>query len=316
MAVEISTDFTAAGMVQYRKEALDFLRTKLFFHKSALKATLDKHSGDTVRAYRVDTLAAATTPLTEGAVPSTQNITSTLFTAQILQYGSVNQYSDMLDLIGPSDTAKQFGQMFGYQGALTIDTLTLTEYESGATIVYANNSDANSFTAGDTMTSKEIRRSAKRFRAKKVNGFLEDDLFRGFIHPDCEFDIVTDDNFGSLTDLQKRDNDPKKWQNVTAVYGGHAIFVTSLIGTTTVTNIQGSTTAYKNIFVGYGALMAYDLAGMPFQVFNSPPSNINQANPIGQIGAIGWKCGFVADYIGSDGPRAYQVRAAATEPTA
>jgi hypothetical protein len=62
--------------------------------------------------------------------------------------------------------------------------------------------------------------------------------------------------------------------------------------------------------------MAYDLAGMPFQVFNSPPSNINQANPIGQIGAIGWKCGFVADYIGSDGPRAYQIRAAATEPTA
>lgn len=312
MAVEITTDFTAAGMTQYRKEALDFLRTKLFFHKSALKATLDKHSGDTVRAYRVDTLSAATTPLTEGAVPSTQNISSTLFTAQILQYGSVNQYSDMLELVGPSDTPKQFGQMFGYQGALTVDTLTLTEYESGATLVYANNSDAASFSATDVFTGKEIRRSAKRFRAKKVNGFLEDDLYRLYIHPDCEFDIVTDDTYGSLTDLQKRDNDPKKWQNVTAVYGGHAVFVTSLIGTTSVNGV----TAYKNIAVGYGALMAYDLAGMPFQVFNSPPSNINQANPIGQIGAIGWKCGFVADYIGSDGPRAYQIRAAATEPTA
>jgi N4-gp56 family major capsid protein len=312
MAVEITTDFSAAGMVQYRKEALDFLRTKLYFHRSALKATLDKHSGDTVRAYRVDTLSAATTPLTEGAVPSTQNITSSLFTAQILQYGSVNQYSDMLDLVGPSDVSKQFGQMFGYQGALTVDTLTMTEYISGATIVYANNSDSGSFDATSTFSSKEIRRSAKRFRAKKVNGFLEDDLYRLYLHPDCEFDVVTDDTYGSLTDLQKRDPDPKKWQNVVAVYGQHAVFTTSLITTATVNGV----TAYKNIAVGYGALMAYDLAGMPFQVFNSPPSNINQANPIGQIGAIGWKCGFVADYIGSDGPRAYQIYAAATEPTA
>ncbi len=312
MAVEIISDFSAADMLQYRKESLDFLRVNLPFMQACLPATLSKHSGKNVQAWRIGTLAAATTPLTEGSVPSTNNISSSLFSATLAQYGNVTQYSDMLELVGPGSFAMQGAKVHGYNAALTLNTLILTEFESGATLIYANNTDANTFDATSIMSGKEIRRATKRFRAKNVPGFIEDGLFRFYIHPDCEFDIVTDDNYGSLTDLQKRDPDPIKWKNISAVYGGCAIYQSSLIGTTTV----GTTTAYKNIVVGYGAQIAYDLSGMPLQVFNSPPSNINQANPIGQIGALGWKIAFVTDNIGSDGPRSYQVRAAATEPTA
>lgn len=312
MAVEVIADLTAADMTQYRKESLDFLRTNLPFQAACLPATLNKHSGKNVRAWRIGTLAAATTPLTEGSVPSTNNISDTTFSATIAQYGDVTQYSDMLELVGPGSFAAQAAKVHGYAAALTLNTLILTEFESGSTTVYANNADSGTFDATSIMSGKEIRRATKRFRAKKVPAFLEDNLFRFYLHPDCEFDVLTDDTFGSLTDLQKRDSDPLKWKNVSAVYGGCAIYVSSLITTSTV----NSTTAYNNIVVGYGAQIAYDLAGMPLQVFNSSPNNINQANPIGQIGAIGWKTGFVTDNIGSDGPRSYRVRAAATEPTA
>lgn len=304
--------FSPANMTKYRKKGQDFLRTKLFLHRSALKATIDKNNGANVRAYRVDTLAAATSALTEGAAPSETSMTGTNFTATLLQYGAYCKQTDLLETVGPSDEVEQFSRIFGYQGALSIDTLVLNEYIASAQAYYANNLDAGTFDASGVFSSKEVRRMTKRFRAKKCMGFLEDDLFRLYIHPDCEFDIVTDDTFGSLTDLQKRDPDPEKWKNVAAVYGGTAIFVTPLIDTTSVNGV----TAYRNIGVSYGALLAYDLQGLPFRLYVNPSSNISISNPLAQLGSVGWKATFVADYIGSDGPRAHLIYAAATEPTA
>lgn len=310
MANTTTTSFTAAAQTFYRKQAFDFLRKPLFFYQSGMMESLGDHDGQTISTYRIDNLSAATSTLTEGTAPSEVQIASTLFSATLAQYGNWVKVTDMLEVTGRSKIMDQFSKQLGYNGGLSLDTLTYNEYLSGATPSYANGTDAGSFAADSYMSSKELRRLAKKFRANNVPTF-DDGFYRIYLHPDCEFDITTDDLFGSVTDLQKRDSDDLKWKNVVATYGGFKVYTTSLVGTASV----NGQTAYQNIALGYGALLNVGLTGLPFNLFVNPSSNVNISNPLAQLGSIGWKATYVAKYVGTDGPRAYLDYATASEPT-
>lgn len=312
MANTTTSSFSPAAQTLYRKKAFDFLREKLFFHQAGMMEKIGRNQGQTISTYRINNLAAATSTLTEGTAPSEVQVEGTTFSATLAQYGNWAKVTDLLEVTGRSDSMEQFSRQFGYNGALSIDTLTYTEFISGSTAFYANGTDSGSFAANSYFSSKDLRRLAKNFRANNVPTF-DDGYYRMFLHPDCEFDVMTDDLFGSVVDLQKREpGDADKWKNVAGVYGGFKVYTTALISTATI----NSQTAYQNLAVGYGALLNVHLDGMPFQLFVNPASNVTISNPLGQLGSIGWKATYVADYIGSDGPRSYKAYATASEPTA
>lgn len=314
MATEVIADFSPADMTLFMKKGLDVLRADLHISKWALPFTMERNSGKNVRAYRVGTLTPATSALTEATSPSVTPMTGTTFTATLAQYGAVNTFSDILEAIGPSSFMEQQSQIFGIQGAETIETLLYNELVSGASAFYANGESAGTFASNSVLTSKDFRRLSKLFRAKKVRGMQDDKLYRLLLHPDCAFDVTTDDVAGSLVDLQKRDADQNKWKDLIATFGGVAAFHSQLVTQAVVgTN---NITAYQNVACGYGAMAAFDLKGMPFRLMLTPPDDINMSNPLGLVGAVGWKVAFAGKYIGSDGPRAYVVNAVSSEPTA
>jgi len=314
MATEVIADFAPADMTLYMKKGLDVLRADLHLNKWALPFTMERNSGKNVRAYRVGTLSPATSALTEATAPSVTAMTGSTYTATLSQYGAVNTFSDILEAIGPSSFMEQQSQIFGIQGAETLETLSYNELVSNASAFYANGADAGTFSSNSVLTSRDFRRLAKQFRAKKVRGMQDDKMFRLLLAPDVAFDVTSDDVVGSVTDLQKRDPDDKKWKDVIAVYGGVAAFTSQLVASAVVgTN---NITAYQNIACGYGAFAAFDLKGMPFRLMLVPPDDINVSNPLGLVGAVGWKVAFAAKYLGGDGPRAYVVNAVSSEPTA
>jgi N4-gp56 family major capsid protein len=312
MAVEVIADFSAADMIKYEKKGLDVLRNELHIHNWALPYQIERHSGKNVRAYRVGTLTPATTPLTEGTTPSDTPITSTTFSAVLAQYGAVNTFSDMLEAVGPSSFMEQQSQIFGIQAGETIEQLDINEIVASAPAFYANGSDSGTFGATSKLTSTDFRRLNKMFGAKKVRGMMDDKRYRALLHPDVIFDVTTDDLFGSVTDLQRRDASKDKWDDIIGTYANIGAYRSALIGTTTINSV----TAYQNVAMGYGAFAAYDLKGMPLKLMLVPPDDINVANPLGLKGTVGWKVAYAVDYIGSDGPRAYVVNAISTEPTA
>ena len=305
--------FSPAAQTLYRKKAFDFLRKDLRFHQSGLMESIPKNGGQVISTYRLDNLSAATSALTEGTAPSEVQVAGTTFSATLAQYGNFAKVTDLLEISGRSDTMEQFSRQFGYNGALSVDTLTYNEYLN-ATAHFANNYNSGNMGPDAYVTSKEIRRLGKKFRANNVRP-NDDGYYNLFLHPDCEFDVVTDDNFGSVIDLQKRVGDQNEvlWKGVAGTYGGFKVYTTSLI-TTTATGTNGQT-AYRNIATGYGALLNVGLGGMPFQLFVNPSSNVNISNPLAQLGSVGWKATYVAKLIGTDGPRAYRVLATASEPS-
>lgn len=314
-----TSNFSAATQTYYRKQAFDFARKNLYFQRSGMQENIPDNGGQTISVYRVDNMAAATTPISEGVVPSDVNLTSTTYSALILQYGNWGKYSDLVDVTGRTPFQDAVVPQFGYNAALSLDTVTYSAYKSGALAVYAGGKDAGTFNSDSVFSAKEVRRLGKRFKANAVPGIPQmDNLWLLFIHPDCEFDFQTDDKMGSLLDLQKREpENENKWKGVNGVYAGFAIFQTSLIDTTSLTGDgNGPYTAYRNIAVGYGALLNVGLKGMPFQLYRNPTTNVTLSNPMAQLGSIAWKAAYVAKYIGDDVNRALLVYAVATEPTA
>lgn len=313
MATEVIADFSAADMTLYNKKGLDVLRNELHIHNWALPYTMDRHSGKNVRAYRIGTLSPATTPLNEGTAPADTPITSTTFTATLAQYGAVNTFSDILEAVGPSSFMEQQAQIFGIQAGETIEQLDINELVSSAPAFYANGTDSVTFAANSTLSSKDLRRLNKQFGAKKVRGMMDDKRYRALFHPDCIYDITTDDLFGGVTDIQRRDGNKIKYDDMVGTYANTGVYRSQLISTTTVNSVANT---YQNLAVGYGAFAAYDLKGMPLKLMLVPPDDINVANPLGLKGTVGWKVAYAVDYIGSDGPRAYLVYAVSSEPTA
>ena len=312
MAATTTSSFSAAAQILYRKKALDFLRKNLYFHQSGLMEKFGRNQGQTISVYRIDNLSAATSALGEGTAPAEVQMTSTLFTAVLAQYGNWVKVTDMLEVTGRSNVMEQFSRQLGYNGALSIDTLTYNEYVSGGTNFYSNGTNSGTFAANSFFTSKDLRRLSKLFRATSVPTY-DDGFYSMYLHPDCEFDVTTDNLFGSVTDLQKRDANDVKWKNVAGTYGGFRVYTTPLItNNATVNGIAGT---YQNIAVGYGALMNVDADGLPFNLFINPSSNVTISNPLAQLGSIGWKATYVAKYIGTDGPRAYKAYATASEPS-
>jgi N4-gp56 family major capsid protein len=308
-----NVNVSPATMTLYRKKSFDFLKKDLRFMQLGMNESIGRNAGQTISTWRVDNLAVAKSALGEGSLPTGATATGKTYTATLQQFGNYLIVTDWIDATGRSPILDTLSKQVGYNAGLSLDSVNYDEWIASATAHYAGNYNVGNFAADAYFTSKELRRLAKKFRAKDVRP-NDDGFFHTILHPDCEFDILTDDLAGGVLDIRKRasEGDDNLWKGVVAVYGGHKVWTSSLVDTATV----NGQTAYRNISTGYGAMLNVKLDSMPYQMYINPTGNISYANPIGQLGTIGWKAAYVADYIGYDGPRAYVAYSTASEPTA
>ncbi len=316
-------NMAAAAQEFYRQEAFDFLQQDLYMYDSSMPGILPTHSGKVISGYRLGTVAAQTTPLDEGVAPASLNVPSETFEATLAQYGAWSAQSDLLEITGRSDINQQLAMIWGYNGSLTLDTLTYLAYLSGAAPYYAGLSSQASFNANSFLTSRDLRRLNKLFNHNSVPRF-QDGYRRFYGNPDVINDLTTDDLFASVSDLQRRDQGNKdKWLNVAGIYAGFKVFEAPIVSTADNIGDQQVDGVYQNIAVGGGALMTYSLGSMGrpkdpntgYQLIINPSSNVNMTNPLMQVGSIGWKAPCAFMYVGDDGPRAYTVYATASDPS-
>ncbi len=300
MAAMTTATVSAAAMTLYKKRAQTFLRSRLYFNKMGTMETIGRNQGQTLSTFRVDNLAAQTSPIGEGTAPAEVSLTTTTFSALVLQYGAFVKITDLLEVTGRSSIMDIASKQLGYNAALTLDTLTYAEFLAGATAYYAGNTTAGTIGAGNVLTATDLRRLTAKLLASNVNPG-EDDLFNTVIHPNVAFDFQSDTQVGGYLDLNRRIPSENVWKNELGRIAGHRLLQSSQVGTATVNGVL----CYKNITAGPDSLLNIDVDGLPFNLFVNPANNINISNPLGQIGSVGWKATYVAKFIGTDGPRAY-----------
>ena len=116
----------------YDRVLLDRALPILGLYKAGQARNIPKNSGNQVSFRRFNTLATATTALTEGATPSAASLSITEVTGTVAQYGNFVTISDALDMMGIDPVIEETNQLMGENaassGGLPVIEPSLSEY--------------------------------------------------------------------------------------------------------------------------------------------------------------------------------------------
>ena len=284
MATQTYQGLTNLQKEFYERTLRNRLEPQLLYQKFGQKKPMPKNEGDKINFRRFDSLAPATTALTEGVTPEGNTITVTKVEAEVKQYGDFVEISDKLDLLGIDPVLTEMAGVLGEQAALTIDTVIRDVVVSGTNVQYAGGKEgADSITADDKITEEEIRKAVKTLKKNNAKP-LKDGYYVGIIDPEVAYDIM---------------NDPL-WQDISKYSGGTQIMkgeVGKLCGVRFVETTNNKTEnngseikIHKTMIIGEDAYGVVDInnSSMP-EIIVKPHGSGGSSDPLNQRASAGWK---------------------------
>lgn len=300
MAVMTTGTNSANLYLYYVKRLLKVFDQTLQMYDLGVKTPMPQGMGIQAKWLQYVRLNAATTPLVEGVPPLEETLTTLNVTSSVQQYGGFVKISDLLETTAIDPVVNSTLDRLGRQASLTLDTLILTELTGSLPNQFANNKASLAATgATDVMTAKEILKGVVTLKKALVTPHTGND-YVCVVHVTSGGDMMNDTNIGSWVDLNKY-IDPSADRpfngEIGKVYGCRVMESQNITSTTTGT--LGSATVYANILLGEEPFGVVLLDGKSVQTFVKPIGSAGSADPINQIGTVGWKSlGFAAKYFG------------------
>ena len=286
---------TAAGLahahaVLFRKKGLDRVTKKFVFGQACMDDSLEKNSGRTIQWYRLNNLSASTTNTTEGTIGTTLNYTSNVVQATPTQYSDFITVSDLNLATSIAPELQNAGELLGYRGGLSVDTMTRKVIDAEHESVKWTPTHPSSYAR-----VADFRGMGKSLQAVDVPMF-ESNEFLAIIHPFVSYDLINDPAAGGLADIFKYSSP----NNSALVKMEDRGVVTHVAGTKIIesTNVATpATSTYRGYFFGMGAIGKVSLSGkgpadvtdpkkQRFNVSIVPASGPSVADPEGVIGGF------------------------------
>lgn len=280
--------------IYYDKRFLDRAKLMLTFDWGAQKRSIPKNSGKTVYFNRFSPLAVATTPLTEATLPAGKDMTTTIVSATVAEYGDYTKVGSLFSLTSIDEGLGEHMDVLGQQAGETVDTLIVAELSAGATVQLAGGkSNITAVAASDTLTGAEIRKAVRTLKTNKAMRF-GDGMFHGIVQPFTSYDL-----FGN-----------SEWLN-TVIYTDPTQLKEGVIGklhgvvfkeSNNSTSEASTVTVYHNFIFGQNAYGIVDVAGSgnaKTYVKTSGPQDTSQ--PIPRFSTVGWQIdAFVAKTLNAN----------------
>ena len=298
-------------------EMLSHAEPILVLSKFGQNKPLPKNKADTVKFRRPVPFSPATTPLTEGVTPSSQQMAYEDVTVQLNQYGAYVEITDKVQDMAEDPVLKDSSMLCGEQAGETIEMITWGILKAGTNVQYANGAargDVNSvIELGDLRAAV---RTLKAQRGKAVTQMLAgspnyatkpiEGGYIAFGHTDLEADIRGLTGFTPVAEYGSRQ--PLCPEEVGSVENVRIILSPLLepfadAGGLAATNSTVSTTGtdsdvYPLVVI---AKEAYGLVPLKGQNAIKPmvlnPGTPRGGDPLGQRGTVGWKTFFQASRL-------------------
>lgn len=275
----------------YDKVFLDRAELELRYDYGAQKKTMPKNSGKTVYFNRFSPLAVATTALTENANPSGVDMSSTVVSATIAEYGNYTRVSSLFEMTSLDEGLKEHVEVMSQNAGETLDTLIAAELSAGSTAQIVGGKVLTAVAATDTLTGAEIRKAVRTLKKNKAKTF-EDGLFRAIIPTSAAYDL--------------RGN--SEWLNANT-YVNTDLYKNGQLGvlhgvkfaeTNNEVTVSSTVTIYETYVFGKNAYGILNLAGQPEKrIVVKNPGASDTSNPLDMYSTIGWKAYFVAKVLNS-----------------
>lgn len=278
----------------YDRTLLERLLPNLLWTKYGQKKSAPKNEGDTINFRRFESLAAATTPLTEGVTPAGSDLTDTAITATVQQYGDFVVVSDILDMLGIDPVITEATEVLGEQAGLTIDTIARDVLTAGTTVQRAaGRATRAEITADDKISGTEIRKAVRTLRRNKAKP-IAGNKFIGLVGADVEFDLMGDQDW----------KDVSKYSAAEQIFDGEigSLFGVKFIRCDNPKIFTGAGAAgidvHAVVIFGKSAYGVVDIAGSRKpQTIVKPHGSSGTADPLNQRASVGWKCLFTVKIL-------------------
>lgn len=273
------------------------------FDKYAQARFVPANSGvKSMFAFRYRSLKPATTPLTEGVLPTESTIVREKIDFSVAQYGSFITYTDQFDLFDVDTVKGQFVDILGDQAALTSDVVIRDVISAGTRVIYAGSATSRAtvasgnklIEAGDLKLAVLNLKNAKAKKMKtvvsgstKIGTSPIRSAYVGIVHPNVVEDLrnitgfINVENYAYTSDIMEGEigsyGDIRFVENTNAKVidvSGTPVYVTLII----------AEEAYASVSVrGKGGT----------EMVYKPLNSGGVENALNQKGSVGWKmyCG-------------------------
>jgi N4-gp56 family major capsid protein len=168
-ANQISTN-TEWQRTYYDRVLLERLLPNLIWTMFGQPKPMPQNEGQSVNFHGYESLAVATTELTEGVTPAGSLLSMINFSATPKQYGDFVEITDKLDMTAPDPVLTNAAELLGEQAAETIDTLVRDILALATNVQYAGtgNTQAVEVAATDVLDDVEIKKAVRTMHTNKI----------------------------------------------------------------------------------------------------------------------------------------------------
>jgi N4-gp56 family major capsid protein len=195
----ISSGLGAFPTLYFDKVALDALEKTLVLYDGIETKTLPDRSGSTLRMFDNSSMAANTTPATEGTPGTGLAITENTRDIAVDNYVDFLTISHKVDRMHLVDALEEGVNRLSYRGALSVDTVIREVFDAAANADSATRIEIND---GSYLTAAKIRQAKWSLSAVDVMP-KDDGAYFGVTHSLTAFDLSNESGAGGLLDLQK-----------------------------------------------------------------------------------------------------------------
>jgi len=277
--------------ILYDTRFLERAKLMLCYDYGADRKMMPRNSGKTVYFNRFSPLAVQTTPLTECTTPVALDLTTTIVSATIAEYGGYVQVCSLFEMTSIDENLLEHIDVLGQNAGETLDTLIANELDSCATSQFANGKTAiTAVASSDTLTGAEIRKAVTTLCVNKAYRFA-DGYFRSIIPCQAVFDLRGNSEW--LDAFRYTDAAPIRNGEVGTLHGVRFCETNNPI-VAAGSGVAGAN-VYSTFVFGAHAYAIINLEGQEGRRIIVKQSGAQDtSNPLDMYSTVGWKAFFVA----------------------
>ena len=291
MAVNTTNTLTTTMQTYNDRKTLEIAKTKFVYAQFGQKKPLPRNSGKTIswRRYNLFTPNATTQALTEGVVPTEQNLSQTTVNATVSQYGAYVKISDLLDMTALDSVVRDSSVLLGEQLGTVVDWVTRDAMLATTSVQYAGGAaNANAITNSSVMTVAEIRKAVRTLKKNKARPFNggRGDHFICIVSPDVAYDLQSDTDWKAV----------RQYQDKEAIYSGElgsmfgVVFVESTEAYFANNSASEPVAIHHSLIFGADAYGIVDIEGSGgIKTYVKPAGSAGTSDPLNQISTVGAK---------------------------
>lgn len=291
----ITTGLTQHMSIYYDKRFLERAKLMLKHDIGAVVKPLPTNSGKTVYFNRMTPLAVATTPLTEATNPSDVDMTSTIVSATVAEYGNWTKVGSLYETTSIDVGLREHVDVHAQNAGETIDTLIKNELDGGGTEQVVNSKAVSAVTATDIIDGYEVRKAVLTLKKNKAMPF-ENGYFRSIVPVSVAQDLRGDSEW---LDAYRYTNTENIQNGLLGRLHGVEFFETNN-ETVAADDGSGNVDIYTTYVFGANAYGMVDIGSdSEPKIIYKRPSDSDTSNPLNMFSTVGWKASFVAKVLNS-----------------